>query len=234
MGTGAESHETITHAFVLNGFCWAWSMLEGEKVFPNDDESEDPSHIDSKYFENRHGRLAPGWYAVILGKGRKGDTKAHHDMCKFLLPKMEMPPLGWSQLKFRRGCVVGVVKISHSLPYEICKNSPWANGMPVCNVISQAGWIDKPIPCKGNLGACPIKDADTLLRVRQSARNAKLDGNIFKTLGDEKYPAQADAWKKHKAKSVAATNKEKELKRLSDYLVSTQNKRLNTGRESPA
>ena len=235
MGTGAHSPETITHAFVLNGVCWAWSMLEGEKVVADDKSMDQPqiTHIDSKYIENRHGRLASGWYAVILGKGSKGDTKAHYEMCTSLLPNMEMPSES-SQLKRSRGCVVGIVKVSHSLPYEMCKDSPWANGAKVCNIISEAGWIANPIPCKGNLGACKIGDTETMRLVQESARCAKLHGRIFKTRGDKKYPARDDAWKKRKAKGVVSTDEEAALRRFSDFLASTQSKRFKMGHESPA
>lgn len=187
MSTGAARPEEITHCFVLKGFYLAWSMLEGEKVFPNDDHDEYPIAIRSKNIENRHGRLAPGWYGVILGKGKEGVTRVEYERCRALLPKMTIPPWDWKELQFRKGCVVGIVKIDHSLPYELCKDSPWAAG-PVCNIISQAGWLDKPIPCKGNLGACPIKEDDVREQVRYSAKCAVSDGNIFKTNGEIEHP----------------------------------------------
>lgn len=201
MSTGAESPETITHAFVLNGMPWAWSMLEGQKVYSSDASGGYTVSIKSKSIENRRVRLAPGWYAVILGKGRDGDTRENYEMCKAILPEMKMPSFNWPGLKFRRGCVVGIVKITHSLPYEWCKSSSWASGAAVCNIISKAGWLDKPIACKGNLGACPIKDESTLQDVRYSARCAMIDGNIFDTNGGVEYPYVKDAWnKKHQSK----------------------------------
>ena len=162
-------------------------MLEGEKAFPDNDDTQEPTCIRSKNIENRHGRLAPGWYGVILGKGTKNVTRDEYDRCRSLLPKMTIPPWDWKELQFRKGCVVGVVKIDHSLPHELCKHSPWAFG-PVCNIISKAGWLNKPIPCKGNLGACPIKDKEVMEQVRYSAKCALADGNIFKTNGEKEHP----------------------------------------------
>lgn len=62
--TGASSPEGITHCFVLKGAHLAWAMLEGEKVYGCDPLDEQPVGVKSKNIENRHGRLAPGWYGV--------------------------------------------------------------------------------------------------------------------------------------------------------------------------
>lgn len=200
MSTGALRPEEITHCFVLKGFYLAWSMLEGEKVFPDDDSTQEPTCIRSKNIENRHGRLAPGWYGVILGKGTKGVTRNEYDRYQSLLPEMTMPPWAHDGLKFYRGHVVGIVKVDHSLPYELCKHSPWASG-PVCNIISQAGWLDKPVACKGNLGACPIKEDDVRDEVRYRAECAYKDGNIFKTNGENEHPYRGpEVWPAAKRK----------------------------------
>lgn len=90
------------------------------------------------------------------------------------------------------------------------------------------------IKCKGNLEACPTTDQDTLRLVRESAYSAKLNGNIFKTLGYQKYPAQYNTFKKRKANGVISTDKERDFKRLSYFLEAARNKRFKMGRESPA
>jgi hypothetical protein len=172
-GTGAASPKEITHAFVLKGFDLAWSMLEGEKLFPDSpdgDLDKKPIGIKSKDIENRHTRMAPGWYGVILGEtqssvpsGSWGETtvrRERYDECKAKLPNMNYPP--WNSDEDHipnrlKGHLIGVVKIAHSLPYDYCTESEWAIG-PICNIISHAGWIDNPVPCKGNLGACAITD----------------------------------------------------------------------------
>lgn len=234
MTTGAESPSKVTHTFVLNGFQWAWAMLEGEKEIPDDNEDDYPTSIKSKGIENRHCRLAPGYYGVILGKGKKGATQDNYDMVKKLLPNMKMP-IRSCGLKHFRGCVVGVVKVEHALPYDWCKDSPWANGMPVCNIISEAGWLDKYIPCKGNLGACPIEEGETLNRVRFWAEKAQNDNNIFKTGADVKYPYNEEAWNKGKKKRKAPVSEDpKQFTELSQLFEKSQNKFLKTGRESPA
>ena len=178
--SGASTPGEITHSIVLCGYYWAWSMLEGER----DDNGD--SFLASKDIENRHGRLAPGYYAVILGKGEKGVTKEKRDQCSALLPTMTSMP-EWGSGSLPKGNVVGVIKVSHSLPYDSCKESGWAMG-PVCNILSKAGWIDTPIPCKGGLGAHPIKDLEILARVRKAAVSAHESGKLLKTGAETRYP----------------------------------------------
>jgi len=189
LGTGADSPKQITHAFVLKGFDLAWSMLEGEKIYPDGDYDKEPIGIKSKDIENRHTRLAPGWYGVILGKGTKGVTRERYEECKAKLPHMHFPEWDSDFAKRRKGHLVGVVKIGHSLPYDYCKESPWAIG-PICNIITHAGWIDTPVPCKGNLGACPITDKEERERFQCYADYSFRDGNIFRTFAEERHPYQ--------------------------------------------
>lgn len=217
MGTGADSPATITHCFVLKGFDLVWSMLEGEKVFPGGDADLEPTGIRSKSIENRHTRFDSGYYGVILGKGTKGVTIERYTECKQKLPDMAIPPWDWKELKHYKGCVVGVVKVSHSLPYHLCKNSPWAIG-PVCNIISEAGWLEKPIPCRGNLGACLIKDRFTLGLVRHYADRAMKEGVVFKTGGDVEYPFRgSEVWGRKRKGCVDLGDKD-EVPRLADFL----------------
>jgi hypothetical protein len=215
LSTGADSPDKITHCFVLAGGDLVWSMLEGEKVYPSDDFTDEPISINSKYIENRHTRLAPGWYGVILGKGSKGVTLERHRQCQEKLPSMTLPSMGHDAIKRRKGCVVGIVKIAHSLPHEYCEDSPWAvEEYPVCNIISHAGWIDRPIECKGNLGACPIKEENVRDRIREYADCAYRAGNIFPTGAELKYPWRgAGVWdkgRKRKASTACIDLKDKD------------------------
>lgn len=194
MSTGALEPKDITHCFVLKGFPLAWSMLEGVRC-PVSGKLET-----SKDIENRHSRLAPGWYGVIIGKG--DTTRECYDACKQKLIGMNMPPWNWVELKKRKGCVVGVVKIAHSLPYELCKESPWAIEDRVCNIIEYAGWLGRPIPCKGNLGACPIPDEETRRQVRQYADVAWREGEILATGAEKRFPSRGpQVWLKGKRKA---------------------------------
>ena len=190
--TGADAPDEITHCFVLKGFDLVWSMLEGEKVV----EDGKPVAIRSKNIENRHVRMPPGYYGVIFGKSKSGLAKERYEQIKAKLPEMKIPPWSFKDSNDLAGNVVGVVQIAHSLPYDACTQSPWAEG-PVCNVISKAGWIDEPIPCKGNLGACPIADPETRDRVRLAAKRAMEKGSILVTNGDVENPYRgADVWKR--------------------------------------
>ena len=120
---------------------------------------------------------------------------------------------------------MGTVKIDHSLPYEVCKDSPWASG-PVCNVISRAGWIDKPIPCKGNLGACPISEEAVREQVRYSAKCAFLGGKIFKTNGETEHPYLGPmVWpqaKRKPSKAVIDMRDKDERGKLMEFMVDCQ------------
>lgn len=183
MSTGAESPDKLTHSIVLCGEDLTFSMVEGQTG------ETTASFRMSKHIENRHVRFAPGWYGLIMGKGKKGVTLERNEECRRKLPFMSLPPMGDPSIEKLKGCVVGVVRISHSLPYHVCKDSEWADkNYTVCNIISHAGWIDTPVPCKGNLGAAPIKGKETLERVRLLAGRAHGKGKLFATGADLKYP----------------------------------------------
>lgn len=193
-------------------------MLNGEKVYDSDEFDAVPVSIKSKNIENRHVSFSKGWYGVILGKGRKGDTAENYEMCRTLLPDMKLPSSSWPGLKNLRGCVVGIVFVSHSLPYEICKHSKWANGAPVCNIITKAGWLELPVPCKGNLGACPIHPVQTRSRVRTLAKKALDEGHVFDTSGGMEHPYSANAWsKKRKLNATISTAKSKEASSFESF-----------------
>lgn len=223
LSTGADSPQTITHGFVLKGFDLVFSMLNGER-------DEDGEHIlNSKTIENRHGRLAPGWYAVILGKGTKSVTKERYDRCRSLLPNMLIPEWNAADTKewlaFRKGCAVGAVRVAHSLPHNLCKDSPWAEG-PVCNIIAEAGWFDRPVPTRGNLGACPINDEEAREQIRGQANNAYVDGNIKKTNGEALHPYRGpEVWltaKKRAAKGCIDLRDKDDVGKLRRFLLQAQ------------
>ena len=234
-GTGADSPNTITHAFVLKGFDLAWSMLEGEKLYPDGDHNKEPVGIKSKDIENRHIRLAPGWYGVILGKGTKGVTRERYDECKAKLPEMSFPSWNSDAANCRKGHLVGVVKIAHSLPSDYCTESEWAIG-PICNIITHAGWIDRPIPCKGNLGACPITDKEDRERFQHYADCALKDGNIFRTFAEDRHPYQGPSiWphaKRKPYKGCIDVRDKDERGKLREFLLDAQEnlkKKMKTG-----
>tara|TARA_B100001109_G_scaffold215789_1_gene184925 strand:+ start:4698 stop:5927 length:1230 start_codon:yes stop_codon:yes gene_type:complete len=207
LSTGADSPDKITHGFVLAGGDLVWSMLNGQGQGMGKVAGQQVDVRDSKFIENRCTRLAPGWYAVIQGKGNKGETPERYAECKARLPNMNIPAYGSVDLSRNKGCVVGIARIAHSLPYEHCKDSVWAvEAYKVCNIISHAGWIDVPVPCKGNLGACPIKDDETRDRVRALAQAAYEYGNIHATEAELKYPWSGEAvWDEARRKRKAST-----------------------------
>lgn len=214
MKTGARSPREITHCFVLKGFPLAWSMLQGVRC-PASGKLEK-----SKDIENRRSRLAAGWYGVILGKGAA--TRECYDECKKRMLGMDMPPWNWAELHKYQGCVVGVVKIAHSLPYAACKESPWAMEDRVCNVIEYAGWLQRPIPCKGNLGACPIPDETTRRDVREYADAAWHQGEILATGAERRFPCRGpEVWRRGSARRP----RERETNSVDDDTTSGTEKR---------
>ena len=80
----------------------------------------------SKVIENRHFRITPGWYGVVVGKGM--GRKEDYEMVKRTLPTMAIPARDSQRAKHMRGKVVGVVQITHSVKSEVCITSPWAQG----------------------------------------------------------------------------------------------------------
>lgn len=210
LSTGADRPDQITHAFVLKGFDLVYSMLGGER----DDQGK---ILASKHIENRHGRIAPGFYAVLCGRGTKGVTKERYDRCKTTLPSMFI--LNWCDpnIKHMLGKIVGVVRISHSLPYELCKNDPWAEG-PVCNIISHAAWFVSAIPCRGNLGAFPIP-VECLADVRSQASTA----SISPTKGPQLHPYRGpDVWSKKRKKGCIDLGDKDEVALLRRFLLKSQ------------
>ena len=176
--TGATSPNMITHCFVLKGHDLVWAMLEGERRATTGDIQA------SKDVENRHFGMAPGWYGVILGTNKA--PREQYEDSKGKLPGMDMPTWGSAAAQRHKGKVVGVVKISHALPVTAC-TSVWAMG-PVCNVIERAGWIETPVACRGNFGACPIQSETARQHVRQQADIAWRAGSLHLTGALEKYP----------------------------------------------
>ena len=210
LSTGADRPEEITHGFVLKGFDLVYSMLGGER----DDAGK---IIASKHIENRHGRMAPGWYAVLCGKGTKGVTKERYDKCKSILPSMFILDWGDANIKHMMGKIVGIVRIAHSLPYELCKDDPWAEG-PVCNVISHAGWFVSGVPCKGNLGAFPIP-SEVLAQVRFQASTA----SISPTKGPQLHPYRGpEVWSKKRKKGCIDLGDKDEVALLRRFLLKSQ------------
>ena len=108
----------------------------------------------SKVIENRHFRITPGWYGVVVGKGM--GRREDYEMVKRTLPNMAIPTWESQQAKQMRGKLVGIVEITHRVKTEMCTASPWAQG-PVCNVIANAAWLPEYVRSVGGKGVHPIK-----------------------------------------------------------------------------
>jgi hypothetical protein len=65
-------------------------MLEGERV-------SEGTMGRSKVIENRHFRITPGWYGVVVGKGM--GRREDYEMVKRTLPTMAIPAWEAQQAK---------------------------------------------------------------------------------------------------------------------------------------
>ena len=111
----------------------------------------------SKVIQNRHFRITPVWYGVVVGKGMgRGED---YEMVKRELPGMEIPAWESQQAKRMRGEIVGMLQITHSVKTEACTTSPWASG-PICNVVAQTVWLPEFVNGVGGQGVHPPKKED--------------------------------------------------------------------------
>lgn len=114
--TGAPSPTTITHGFVLNDARWLYAMLY---------ESQNPKTI-----ENRHVKLAAGWYAVSLSQA------AHTSIADDIAFKKEFPHFKGA-MAYTKGVVHGAVRIDRSLPQIQCAESRWSLAdYKIANIVS--------------------------------------------------------------------------------------------------
>ena len=130
---GASSIDATTHAITLRGATYSWAILAGHKNI-----------------ENRSARIAPGWYFLHTG-ARNNSAEAQASIRACVPGGVRVP----AEASLPHGVIVGLIKISHSLPLEQCDGSAWATG-PVCNVIEAVCELGTPINQKGALGQWPI------------------------------------------------------------------------------
>lgn len=187
--TGAESPTQVTHGFCLNDSRWAYGMLE---------ERENP-----KIIENRPCRFAPGWYAVSLSQSAMTGIFEEMDFRK-RFPGYPGP------MAYKRGQVLGLVKIGHSLPQAACKGNFWAcANYPVANIITEVLPFDKDKPgppVRGNFGTFPLKQ-QCERATREAARVALQIGNKRKTKAELQLPPDATAFGGNKAAKAAKATK---------------------------
>ena len=155
-GYGAASPGEVTHAFTLRGAQLSHAILAS-----------------LKRIENRHFRLAPGWYALHSGLNSEAQPKARAqlDKVKWLLPEENTLP---------HGKIVGAVKISHSLTLGECESDPWAIG-PVCNVIEAVCVMTKPVMHRGALSIWKI-GTNVLAEVQKQLSTAPVKTNDISDL----------------------------------------------------
>ncbi len=142
-----------------------------------------------KVVENRSWVIPPGWYALHTGKACMKVSEFEKLMSLFnadcaernLQPSME------NYTKCRNAGICGVVHISHALPLDKMNGNRWASG-PFCHVISDAAFLNEPIPCLGALGLWKLTDEqiDNL--------NNQLSTMEFRSTGHEQaFPPDAAA-----------------------------------------
>ncbi|KAL1522417.1 hypothetical protein AB1Y20_017407 [Prymnesium parvum] len=137
----AQVPTELTHALTLRGAQLSWAVLHGFKTI-----------------ENRHFRIAPGWYALHTG-ARRGCVASQQpllDSLSGIPPEVELPHLA----------LVGAIKVSHALGFDECAFNQWAFG-PVCNVISEVAILPEPVPHRGALSIWAVASEELSQVVEQ-------------------------------------------------------------------
>jgi len=175
-------------------------MIEGERV-------QEGIMGRSKVIENRHFRITPGWYGVVVGKGT--GRREDYEMVKRTLPGMPIPAWESQQSKRMKGKIVGIVQITHSVKTEVCMSSPWATG-PVCNIIARAAWLPTWVVSTGGQGVHPIKGGNEIVeQVRLQARAAQ----VCETQGSRLHPKtdETELRGKRKKKEPSMTKRTRDV-----------------------
>jgi hypothetical protein len=175
--------------------------------------------------------MQPGYYAVNLGKSN-GETPERRRMCQEALPSLHIPDHSSPEVQAMIGCSVGVAKVEHSLPCNMCEGDVWKNDAGVCNVISQVGWFDRPVPVRGNFGTFPVKDGAALAAVRAQAANATL----FETQGDKIYKQRYSWTTKRKRGAIDLDNAEEreQLRAFLENAIAANRRKIKEASESVA
>lgn len=161
LGRDAPVMSSIVHdvkrAFTLKSPWLASAILHGRKAF-----------------ENRSQAWPAGWYAVHVGVSNDGDEWAerHVRECCETDEDVAFVAADVHQGLFPKGAIVGLCYVSHVLPPEACKGSPWALG-PYCMLIDKTMFFETPLEgVRGQLGLWTI-DAPLQCRLSHHAgRNA--------------------------------------------------------------
>jgi hypothetical protein len=176
-GPGAINPASITHAFSVNGGHLAWAILDGLKTI-----------------ENRDFRIDPGWYGLAVTANAHtgvGEDKTYRERFPDKYP-------GFQTFYSWKGCLVGAVYVSHSLPHSKCKDDWFAcDNYKVKNIITQTINLDVCIPCRGFLGTWPMSD-EARVQLHDAIHKHCLDGQkkyeedgtmpVLQTGGEKKYP----------------------------------------------
>tara|TARA_X000001036_G_scaffold33877_1_gene27661 strand:- start:5195 stop:5836 length:642 start_codon:yes stop_codon:yes gene_type:complete len=133
-----------------------------------------------KVVENRSWIIPPGWYALHTGKGsmKVGEFERLQSLFNAECAERNLHPSMENYTKCRNTGICGVVHISHALPLDKMNGNRWASG-PFCHVISDAAFLNEPIPCLGALGLWKLtgKQIDNL--------NDQLSTMEFRSTGHE-------------------------------------------------
>lgn len=137
---GAESPYDVTHAFTVKNARLAAAILNGDKEC-----------------ENRTQAISKGWHAVHIGLAKESpsDTLSTHVREQTTDEQMALIADAIEKGRAPKGSIVGLCRIAHALPVESLKDCGWAMG-PVCMIIAETLWLERPVPHSGQLGTWPI------------------------------------------------------------------------------
>lgn len=172
-GPGADDPASITHSFSFNHGHVAWAAVSGKHPL-----------------KNGKLRMRRGWYGV--GLSPVSHTGVWEDK-RFRTRYPDDYP-GFQSFYMQRGCLVGAVYVSHSLPHSACESDECAcASYPIKNIVTKCINLNVAIPCRVLVGTWPLAD-DARVQLRDAIREHLQSGHAIHLTGAEKRFPPDPAW----------------------------------------
>ena len=162
----------------------------------------------AKEIENRSQKLRPGWYALHTGRS-KPDADLDEKVKAMCETDEEWASVKENEKRCPEGHIAGLFRIAHALPPESCKESKWCSG-PVCLIVAETLFLEKPLPAKGALGTWPLSgDQIAILQEQVPRCEIRCSG------AEQTFPRDDAALEKQRS-----AKREAKLKRVRNELAS--------------
>lgn len=121
-----------------------------------------------KKIENRSAAYKDGWYAMHTGRS-KPDAGLDEKVKAMCDTDEEWAYVKECEKRCPEGHIAGLFRIAHALPPESCQESKWCSG-PVCLIVAETLFLEKPLPAKGALGTWSLSDDQVAILQEQVPR----------------------------------------------------------------